>query len=290
LQADAERVALSLRFLQAFVYKGGSMTKRGKILRDPQTGPGLLMVEGRQYQFSLDGVWKSEAPPRPGMVVDVDFDAKAGITGLTAIPDAQVAKEQADKAMAAAKEQGGALLGKIVAKFGVPALAAGGLLLVSWFFLTAVSIEMGGKVSFTFWRVLGLLNINNPAQLMDPNSQPGAGFYGFLALLSIAGLFLHYIWKDKLAFLGGLLPLVFMLIVGLVARNSIHSAIAGPAAELGSYGQQMQSEVMSAVSLGVGTYLSLLASLYFAAIGVKRFLAAKATGAQDYPKPQKAVV
>lgn len=266
------------------------MTKRGKILRDPQTGPGLLMVEGQQYQFSLDGVWRSETPPRPGMVVDVDFDAKGGIAGLTAIPDAQLAKEQAEKAMAAAKEQGGAILGKLVARFGMPALVAGGLLLISWFFLTAVSIEIGGKVSFTFWRVLGLLNVSNPAQLMDPNSQPSAGFYGFLALLSIAGLFLHYIWKDKLAFLGGLLPLLFMLIVGLIARNSIHNAIAGPAVDMGGFGQQVQNEVMNAVSLGIGTYLSLLASLYFAVIAVKRFLAARITGAPDYPRPQKAVV
>jgi hypothetical protein len=274
------------------------MTKRGKILRDPQTGPGLLMVEGQQYQFLLDNVWKSEAPPKPGMVVDVDFDPKGGIAGLSAIPDAQLAREQTEKVMAAGREKGGEILSKIVARFGVPALVAGGLLLISWFFLTAVSIQAGGKVSFTFWQVLGLLNIGNPIQLMDPNFHPSAGFYGFLALLSLAGLFLHYVWKDKLAFLGGLLPFIFMLIVGLVARNTIHSAFAAPpSADLGSLGplaQQMQNEAMNqamnAVSLGIGTYLSLLASLYFAAIGIKRFLAAKIAGRSDYPKAQKAVV
>ena len=46
------------------------MAKRGKILRDANAGPGLLMVEGQQYPFSLEGVWKSEVPPRPGLPVE----------------------------------------------------------------------------------------------------------------------------------------------------------------------------------------------------------------------------
>ncbi len=50
------------------------MQKRGRILRDPISGPGLLMVDGQQYPFSLEGVWKSEVPPASGMVVDVNFD------------------------------------------------------------------------------------------------------------------------------------------------------------------------------------------------------------------------
>jgi hypothetical protein len=48
--------------------------KRGKILRDPRAGPGLLMIEGRQYWFSMEGVWKSEVPPKPGLAVDVKLD------------------------------------------------------------------------------------------------------------------------------------------------------------------------------------------------------------------------
>jgi hypothetical protein len=55
--------------------------KRGKILRDPRTGPGLLMIEGRQYSFSMEGVWKSEVPPKPGLAVDVKLD-RAGQIGV----------------------------------------------------------------------------------------------------------------------------------------------------------------------------------------------------------------
>ena len=44
------------------------MAKRGKVLRDPHLGPGLLMVEGKQYPF-LEGSWRSDVPAKPGLVV-----------------------------------------------------------------------------------------------------------------------------------------------------------------------------------------------------------------------------
>ena len=49
------------------------MIKRGKILRDATAGPGLVSVDGQHYQFSLEGVWRSEAPSAAGMTVDVAF-------------------------------------------------------------------------------------------------------------------------------------------------------------------------------------------------------------------------
>jgi len=75
------------------------MQKRGRILRDPLSGPGLLMVEGQQYPFSLEGIWRSEAPPTTGMVVDVEFDASSQITAVSAVAESQLAKEQAEVAL-----------------------------------------------------------------------------------------------------------------------------------------------------------------------------------------------
>lgn len=271
------------------------MTKRGKILRDAQTGPGLLIVEGQQYPFTLDGVWRSDAPPRPGSTVDIEFDPTGRIVGLTAVPDAQLAKEHADKAMAAAREKGGVIFGVIVAKVGGPALVALLVLLVAWLFLAAVSVQAGGqKIGFTFWQVLGLLNASNPAEAMDPNAHLSAGFYGLLALLSLVGPFVHHFWKDKRAFLCGLLPLLFMVVVAIVARHTIHNAFTVPAGmDFGGLAQEMQkevqSEMMSAISLGIGSYLAILAALYFAAVGIRRYLAGKAAGPQDFPKTQKAI-
>ncbi len=247
-------------------------------MRDPYAGPGLLMVEGKQYPFGLEVVWKSEVPAKPGLAVDVEFDEAGSITGITAVPEAQLAREQAALALDAAKNKGGELFGRIVAKVGMSNLVAGVVLFLSWVWLTAASIQLPfGRMDFSFWQVLGFLNTNNVIDAMERNGHPSAGSYGFFALIAIAGPFLHFFWKDKRAVLGGLLPLAFMLVIGVMAR-SLTSAMGGPAS--GPYSEmqnQMLEEMMKAISLGMGTYLGLLTSLYFAAIAAKEYLAAKAT-------------
>jgi len=263
------------------------MSKRGKVLRDPHAGPGLLMVEGRQYPFSLEGVWKSETPPKPGSVVDVEIDSDGAVHSITVVPESQLAKEQAEAALAVAREKGGQIFGQVVAKTGMPNLIAGLLLIIGWFFLSTVSIAVPflGKLDYSFWQILGFLGSNNVLQSMDSSGHPSAGFWGFLAIIALAGPFVQYFWKDKRAVLGGVAPLLFMVVVGLIIRSNLHSAFGG--ADAGSMGQQIQDEAMSAVSLGMGTYLSVLVSLYFAGIGTKQFLAAKESPA-IYESPRKA--
>lgn len=253
------------------------MHKRGKVLRDTAAGPGLLMVEGQQYPFPLEGVWKSETAPRPGLVVDVQFSEQGDVEAITAVPESQLAKEQAEQALAAARSKGTALASSAVATFGMPTLVAVALLIVGWFFLTAVSYNAGflGKVDFTFWKILAFANSSNTMQgLSTLNGGGSAGFYGILGFLALAGPFLAYVWKDKRAILAGLLPLVFMLFVALVVRNSIASAVGSAS------GQEMDSirdEVMKGISIGMGAYLSLLAAIYLGFSSVKKFLIAKAT-------------
>ena len=64
-------------------------------------------------------------------------------------------------------------------------------------------------------------------------------------------------------------------------RSSLNSSfgadVNGP---LGDMARQMREEAMKAISLGFGSYLSALASLYFAGVGVKKFLLARALEAQ----------
>jgi hypothetical protein len=98
------------------------MKKRGKILRDPRTGPGLLMIEGRQYWFCLEGVWKSEVPPKPGLAVDVKFNHAGQILAITAASESQFAKEHAERSVDTAKAAGLKILRKIAAKCGMPDL------------------------------------------------------------------------------------------------------------------------------------------------------------------------
>ncbi len=71
------------------------MNKRGKVLRDPHAGPGLLMIEGRQYQFWTDKAWISDVPPKPGLLVDVSFNVRGQIEGIAAVSQEQLDREQA---------------------------------------------------------------------------------------------------------------------------------------------------------------------------------------------------
>jgi len=180
-----------------------------------------------------------------------------------------------------------------VAAVGLTNLIAGALLLISWIFLTAASMQMpfGGKLDFTFWQILGFLNASNIMEVMEHAARGGgAGIYGFFAIVCLAGPFVYAFWKDKRAYLLGVLPLVFMVIVGIMVRSSLSTAMGGGVAASGPFAEaqkQATDEMMKAFSYGLGTYLSILISLYFAGIGVKNFLAAKSTDAAGYQKSPK---
>jgi len=261
------------------------MTKRGRVLRDTTSGPGLLMIEGQQYRFSLEGVWKSETPPKPGLVVDVELDALGKVRAIAVVPESQLAREQAEAAGGLALQKGENLGSSRLAKIGMPSLAAAGLLAAAWFFLTAASIQFPfpGRLEFTFWQILGFLNAGNVPELLDRSSGPSTGLYGLAAMVALAGPFIHYFWKDKRALLGGLLPLVFMIVVAIAVRSSIHGALGDGNADVG---KQIHG-TMKAVSLGLGTYLSILASLYFAFTSAKGFLVAKASEGEELDAPQR---
>jgi hypothetical protein len=92
------------------------MTKRGKILRDPRVGPGLLIIEGRQYEFCVDGVWKSGSLPLPGLVVDVNLDRTGRIVEITTVSKFQLGEEPAGGLLHKAKAAGVEILCKIAAQ------------------------------------------------------------------------------------------------------------------------------------------------------------------------------
>ncbi len=256
------------------------MTKRGKILRDTSAGNGLIVVDGQQYSFTLEGTWKSEVPPTVGTAVDVEFNDAGQVTSLRAVPESQLTKEQAQAALTAAKGKGAEIFSQIVNRFGALNLIALLVLIIGWFFLSAVSIQSPmGSMSFTFWQLLGFLNTKNALEVLMQAGTGNAstGVYGFLAFVSLVGPFIHFLWKDKRAVLAGVLPLLFMLIVGLVAHHSFNAAMGmgGAADPNDPMVQAVQQQVSQAISIGFGVYLSVLASLYFAGMGVKDFLGAR---------------
>lgn len=88
-----------------------------------------------------------------------------------------------------------------------------------------------------------------------------------------------------------MLPLIFMVVVGLMVRSSLHGMMGGGAAEgpFAEMQKQAQDEMMKAISVGFGTYLSVLVSLYLAAVSAKQFLVARAVNSDVLSKPNKAI-
>src|SRR5262252_8975295 len=218
---------LERRTLREFLvhHKGGAMAKRGRVLRDPRLGPGLLMVEGRQYPFLMEGLWRSEVPARPGLAVNVDFDAHGNLNAITAVPECQVDSKVAAGAMSSVRPF---LEHSPLGSAGLIRLIGVATILLCWLFLSAVSIHLSffGRLDLTFWQVLGTLNTGILTAISDVAESPDAGAIGFLAVLVLAGPFLPLVWKQRWAWLGGMLPLGFIALIAYWAGGSIHATLA----------------------------------------------------------------
>jgi hypothetical protein len=255
------------------------MKKRGKVLRDTSAGAGLLIVDGLQYPFSLE-VWRSQTPPKPGMVVEVEFEQYGKIQAIHALNDAELTEPQR-AVLSGPKLTGLSFAQQAAAHFGAMNLVVAGLLIISWTAMAAISIQTPlGKLDFTFWQMLGFVNSGNSFEaVMQGRNAPGAGFYGFLALVAVAAPFVRFLWSNKRAALGGLFPLLYMIFTGLMIRSNFENAFRGDAQNaLNPLILQMREEALSAVSLGLGTYLSGLASLYFAVSSVRNLLSTEKSG------------
>jgi hypothetical protein len=158
--------------------------------------------------------------------------------------------------------------------------------LAGWFWLDTVAIDAGflGKQGFSFYDALKLLNQGGAAGLAAIGGglrTASAGFYGFLALVAVFAPLLPHVMKDRRAWLASAAPLALMLLVMLIAYWKISHGMSeaasafGQRAEMEEYARQMASEarkqMMQAVSLGLGAYLSVIASLYLAFNGWAKY-------------------
>jgi len=244
------------------------MAKRGRVLREPYAGPGLVMVEGRQYPLVQD-LWRSEVRARPGLAVNVDFDPNGNLRSITAIPESMDGKQEN-------VPPGGLGIGTLAqedANFGIALLvqfSAAMLLLVSWCSLTAVSIHLpfSDSVELTFWQVLGYLNAGGIRQISEMAATPDAGAMGFAAILVLTGPLIHFFSADRRAALGGVLPLGFILYIAYL----VNSSLRGIASEQAT---RVPRESFSDVSIGFGTYVFVSLAIYMAVLSAKQFMAAR---------------
>jgi hypothetical protein len=201
---------------------------RGTIVKVPDAAPGLVVVNGQQKQFTLDGIWKSPVAPAANMTVDVDLDSAGTLTAMRVVDVQQMAKEQMRQLSGVAQERGKEAaelakqgMGALAARMGVVALACAVLVWVVWFFFSVASINAGGgSVSYSFWNLIGL-DFNNLESLATGGSH---GFFSLLGLIAIAAPFaapfVRAAWSRYL----NAAPLAYIVLGLLIMFGKEHSA------------------------------------------------------------------
>jgi len=270
-------------------------TRRGRILRDTSRGDGLVFVDGKQYLFRLEGMWKSEFAPKVNMLVDVAFDDAGRLTALRSAPVEAVAAEQTAQALSAAKATTRTLaedvrsdavpaLVQYAQAIGYPTLVAIAALLLGWFYFSyfSMAVGVGGRLGVTFYGALKFLNIRGIQDLVSGGS---AGIYGLLCLLCCGAVLLPWLWRDRRANYAMLAPLVFMLLASFLIHHKFSGQMSdlqssasqfGPAGDprmrqfAAQFANSMVVQLRNSISLGFGAYLSLAACLYLAWRGTRR--------------------
>jgi hypothetical protein len=247
------------------------MKKRGRVQLYTNVGDGIIAVDGVQYAFQLQGMWRSEMPPRIGMLVEVTFDAQGTPESIVEVPDSQIAKEQAEQALASAKQHGTALAGTVRSRFAIPVLAAEVILLIGFFVLPNVTIGFVNR-SLTGWDLIGL-DVNT----LSTNA------HGFLSLLCLLCLFAPLAvpflkqWWSRWLYVAPLGFTVLALItVYFQIQNAGHAARESASDLFGSAAaREMTNQVAGMFHIGMGVFVVVICALYLASRSLKSTMSPK---------------
>jgi len=233
---------------------------RGTILKVPGAGPGLLMVNGQQKPFTLEGIWKSPVAPAANMTVDVDLDASDSITSVSVVDAQQLAREQMRQLGGVAQERGreAAVIARqgldaLTARMGAVALACAVLVWVVWFFFTVASIDAGGgRMSYTFWNLIGL-------DFKDLESLATGGSHGFFSLLGLIAIaipfaapFVRATWSKYLY----VAPLAYIVLGLFIMYGKEHSTFKEIAQNAGTnpFSWHLMTLIVLLMAAGVLAY------------------------------------
>jgi hypothetical protein len=239
---------------------------RGTVIKVPDTTPGILSVNARQYLFILEGVWRSAIAPTPNQSVTVELDSAGVVTSVTVLDQQQLAKEKLSELSSVAQERGKVIAGQIAgqlqggllalaARMGALTLGAAVVIWIASYLLTAAGVSGGGMDigSFSFRTLLG-------TDLGDPNSlaNPGhaRGLLRFIALLAIAVPFAVPFIRVSWARYLNAAPLVAVVLGWLVTHENV-------AKGFGQFGAD------NPFSFRWGFYVLLIACLVLAASSLK---------------------
>jgi hypothetical protein len=236
---------------------------RGTIIKVPDATPGLLLLNGRQYSFTLEGVWRSAVAPAPNQSVTVEIDSAGALTSITVVDQQQIAKEKLAELSGVAQERGKVVAGQIqsgiralAARMGVVTLSVAVLIWITWFLIHAAGLGSGGEVvaSYTFWTLIGTNFADQVSVMEGGHARAWLRIIGFLAIVApFLAPFIRETWSRFL----NAAPLAVVLLSWLV----LHENMAG---SLGEMGQD------NPFSYKWGFYLLLAACLVLAANALKR--------------------
>lgn len=254
-------------------------TSRGTIIKVPDSTPGLVIVNGAQKSFTLEGVWRSPVAPAANMTVDVELNDTGGVTAISAVDSQQLAKETFDKLGGIAQQHGKEAaeiakqgVGALATRMGMSALIATVVLWVAWFFLPAVNLDFFLlNRSFTFWEYLAM-SLNNP------QSPTGSrGLLGLLGMLCVvAPVARPFIQHAKAKYLNAA-PLAFIVVAPFLIYWRLAGGL-GPAGEpqtLAELQRGVQREAAKAMldSLSIswfGALVLIIPAVYLAYLGLKK--------------------
>jgi hypothetical protein len=84
-QSNMQILAPSILALSLFRWPSMDVKKSGKVLREPGGRDGLVIVEGRQFPFSLTDLWQSPQLPKIGMSVEAEFNRDGKLVAIRAL-------------------------------------------------------------------------------------------------------------------------------------------------------------------------------------------------------------
>lgn len=265
-----------------------AQVQRGTIIQVPMGAePGLIVVGGEQKGFRLQGVWQAATAPAANQTVDVTLDAAGEPVRITVVDSQTLAKEKFDQLAGKSAEQGQVALAAGITGFhsirqrmGTVLLVAAVILFIAWFFLPAVSVNLGfgAQKNFTLSSVLGL-------DLGGGEPTGGFGFWSLLGLIAVllpwAMPWLKARWAPLLLCAPLLMAIIAFVRVKLEIHNLASTAVsqaeqmggAGAGAMLQGVMDQMSTRLAQAISYDVGLWIVVLVALLLAGMGVNRWLA-----------------
>lgn len=199
--------------------------------------------------------------------------------------EAEIAKEQAHKAAAAASfaQKHGR---SFVARVGATTLVAMGKLAFAWLHLATVHVRISADFgqSATFYEILKLANAGDDLEALASIKHGSAGMYGIFMWVALLAPLATHVHTNKHLVWGYCSPLAFMVTVGLsvyfeikqqfsASQNAVGSLFGGKSSRMmADTANEMLAMAMKAISFGMGFYLALFVAAMLAAIGVKKVL------------------